>query len=97
MKPVIQTSGAVVSAFWRMAAWISRTVRRFVLTPYSSCTPLGWQCVSMNPGVTVMRCASITCVRRVARFRMSAVDPTATNRPFFTANASARGCAASLV
>jgi cytidine deaminase len=38
-----------------------------------------------------------TRVRAVARLRTSAVDPTATNRPSFTANASARGCAWSLV
>ena len=38
-------------------------------------------------------CASMTCVRGVARLRTSAVDPTATKRPFLTANASARGSA----
>ena len=97
MNPSIQTSGALVSDFCRIAAWISRTVRRFVLTPNSSSTPLGWQCASMNPGTTVICCASIVVVRAVARLRTSAFDPTATKRPCLTANACARGSAGSLV
>jgi len=36
MNPLIQISGALASAFCRIAAWISRTVRRLVLTPNSS-------------------------------------------------------------
>src|SRR5947207_230593 len=51
----------------------------------------------MNPGTTVICCASTTGVRAVARLRTSLVDPTAVKRPFFTANASARGIACSLV
>ena len=51
----------------------------------------------MKPGTTVIRCASITGVRAVARLRTSLVEPTAAKRPFFTANASARGSAGSLV
>lgn len=92
-----QKPGGVFAALRLMASWISRTVRRLVSTPYSSLTPLAWQCVSMKPGVTVMRCASMTCVWRVARFRMSVFDPTATNRPCLTAKASARGWVWSLV
>src|SRR6185295_19303544 len=51
----------------------------------------------MNPGTTVMRCASRTVVRLVARLRTSLDDPTAVKRPCLIANASARGAAASLV
>jgi hypothetical protein len=47
--------------------------------------------------VTVIRAASITRVRAVARFLTSLVEPTAMNRSPFTANASAVGCAASIV
>jgi hypothetical protein len=70
---------------------------KVVLTPNSSSTPLGCECASMNPGTTVICCASTDVLRAVARWRTSAVDPTATKRPFFTANACARGSAASLV
>src|SRR4051812_27358213 len=51
----------------------------------------------MKPGSTVARPASTTLVLRDARFRTSAFVPTATNFPAFTANASARGSAASCV
>ena len=51
----------------------------------------------MKPGVTVIPLASSTCVRAVARLRMSSLRPTARNFPSFTAKASARGCAGSLV
>src|ERR1051326_4719678 len=51
----------------------------------------------MNPGTIVMPLASNVCVDLPARPRMSAVRPTATNLPSFTANASARGLAASIV
>src|SRR5438445_10961873 len=51
----------------------------------------------MKPGTTVIRCASTAGVGAVAGLRMSPVEPTAVNRPFLTANASARGAAASLV
>ncbi|PYQ89219.1 MAG: hypothetical protein DMG02_13765 [Acidobacteria bacterium] len=50
-----------------------------------------------EPGVTNICCASITRVRAAATLRTSPVDPTAMKRPFFTANASARERAASLV
>ena len=51
----------------------------------------------MKPGTIVICFASKVCVRLPASALMSAVLPTATNRPPFTANASARGAAASTV
>src|SRR5437762_8476994 len=51
----------------------------------------------MKPGSTVVLCASMTGVLRVARLRTSELLPTATKRPCFTANASARGIAVSCV
>src|SRR3954447_625643 len=51
----------------------------------------------MNPGTTVIRCASTMGVRAVVRLRTSADEPTAVKRPFLTAKASARGSAVSLV
>ena len=51
----------------------------------------------MNPGVTVIPPTSITSVPGPTRFRTSSVLPTAMNRPPRTANASARGSAASTV
>jgi len=57
-----------------------------------------WMAVTIDePGVTNICCASITRVRAAATLRTSPVDPTAMKRPFFTANASARERAASLV
>ena len=91
MKPRTHRPGGVSRAFRRSAAWISATVRRSVFTPYSSFTPLGWEWVSMNPGVTVIPPASITSVPGPTRFPTSPAPPTATNRSPRTANASARG------
>jgi len=66
-------------------------------TSWSNVVPIGWLCVSMKPGTTVMPLASITRVRRSASERTCAVDPTATMRALLTANASARGSAGSMV
>jgi hypothetical protein len=51
----------------------------------------------MNPGVTDIPPASITCVWGPIMLRMSAELPAAMNLPSFTANASACGNTGSLV
>src|SRR5437762_6962372 len=51
----------------------------------------------MNPGTTAICLASYICVLLPASAFMSAVVPTAAKLPAFTANASARGMAASTV
>ena len=51
----------------------------------------GCVCASMKPGTTVRPAASMIWVRRLRSLRMSAVLPTATKRPWWTAKASAFG------
>jgi hypothetical protein len=59
--------------------------------------PGAWLWQSMKPGTTVMRCASSVRVSGPMSPRMSLLVPTATKRPFFTANASTPGVCRSTV
>jgi hypothetical protein len=91
--------GGVSETRFAIAAWIASMLRRSQFTCTSSETPPeeGWVWASMNPGVTVIPSASMSSVEEDARFRTSELDPTATKRPFFTANASALGRSGSMV
>lgn len=61
----------------------------FATDVVNSMVGMGWQCASMMPGMTALPSNFTTRVRGPTSLRMASSDPTATNRPLFTAAADA--------